>query len=214
MYSLLLVAALAENPQPSPAPLKTIINIHSRAMCTVLREKLAPAVGGVLANDNLAGEGQVVLNRLSADASNENADDLGADGASSSMDNLRIENVVSGLVANIEKIDAALDDASYRGKDDSDAAAIDSARARLKDVLDKQKAELNVLSYVTYSNQGTSLWHAHSLIPLANATSPPSMERDPLPVALPERLRALRGMERRAEDDATQALAPIIAACR
>lgn len=183
-------------------------------MCTVLRENFAPAIGGVLANDKLAGEGQAVLNRLGADAKNEYADDLGGAGAASSMDNLRVENVVSGLAANIEKIEKILDDAAYRGKDDSDAAAIATARARLESVLTQQKAELNVLSYVTYSNQGTSLWHAHSNMPLAFGASPNSMEPDPVPVALPEQLRALRGMEQHAEYDATQALAPIIEACK
>lgn len=94
------------------------------------------------------------------------------------MDNLRVENVVGDLVANIEKIDMLLSSAAYRGKDDSG------------DVQVKRD-------------------------PTGGVGRPgPSIAADVAPVALPQQLASVRANVRRAENDATQALTPIIAACR
>lgn len=213
MHTLLLVAVLAANPQPSPTPLRTIVNIRSREMCTVLREKLAPAVGGVLANDQLARDGQAVMNRLGSDAQNEYADDLGGAGAASSMDNLRMENVVAHLVSNIEKIEKLLDNAAYRGKDDTDAGAVAAVRRRLQTVLTEQKAELNVLAYVTYSNQGRDVQAKKDPTGGAFHTPPPSAQADITPAALPEQLQVLREHVGGGEDAVSKALRPIIDAC-
>ena len=214
MHALFLVAALAAQPQPSSTPLKTIVNIRSREMCTVLRENFAPAIAGVLANDKLASEGQALLNRLGSDAQDEYADDLGGAGAAASMDNLRVENIVSGLVANIAKLDELLDGAQYRGSEQSDAATVAAARSRLEAVLAQQKAELNVLSFVTYSNQGRDLQEKRDPTGSAFNTPPPSLQSDIPPVALPHLLAVLRTIERGAEDAASRALTPIIQTCR
>lgn len=213
MHVLLLLAALAANPQPSPTPLKTIVNIRSREICTVLRENLAPAIGGLLANDKLTIEGQVLLNRLGGDAQGEYADDLGGEGSVTSMDNERIGNVVSAMVANIERIERLLSQASYRGKDQTEGAAFDEARSGLERVLARQKDELNILSFVTVSNEGNSVLAKRD--PTGGVGRPgPSEQADLTPVTLPKALWTVRQVVRRTENDAAPAVSHIVEVCR
>lgn len=212
MQAIFLAAALAA--APSPAPLKTIVNVHSRDLCTVLREKLGPAIGGILANDTLTRQGQAVMERLVTDSKSEYAGALGGEGSVGVMDNMRIENDVSGLVANIGKIEKILDGATYRGQDAADAAAFEAARARLNDVLAKQKAELNILSFVAFSNQGRDLQAMQDPTGGAFNPPPPSLQADMTPVALPQQMRVMLADVQRAESVATQVLTPIIQSCR
>lgn len=213
MHMLLLLAALASAPQPSPTPLKTIVNIHSREMCTVLHENLAPAIGGVLANDSLVASSQIAMNRLGGDAVNEAAGGMGGAGVAATMDTMRMQNLVTELVQNIEKIEKILADSKYRGKDESDAAALAAVNSRLETVLAQQKYELNLLSFIVYSNQGTDLMARQD--PTGGiGQPPPSMQADITPLSAPQQLFEVRKAVRHSEDDAAAAVMPIIRACK
>lgn len=211
MPVLFLLAALAA-PAPSPTPLRTITNIRVRAMCTVLRENVKPALRGMIANDELAAEGQQILNRLGLEAQSEYAGDLG--GAGNAMDNVRTGNIVSGLVANIEKIEKLLDESRYRIGDSADAASLATVRARLQDVLTQQKAELNTLSLVAYSNEGNDVLQRKSPTGLAKEPPPPSLMKQAPPLTLPDVLLEQRNAVNEVERQASDALAPVIDACR
>lgn len=211
MQALILAAVIAA--QPSLTPLKTIVNIRSREMCDVLRESIAPAVAGVLANDKLAAQGQAVLDRLQGDAVNESSDGMGGAGADVSMDDFRAQNIVSGLVANIDKLEGILRDTQYRGNNGADASSIAAVRSRLEGVIAGQKAELNLISFVTYSNEGRSV-KAKQDPTGGYSAPPPSLQPGITPFALPQQLQLLRAGVQRAEDDATKVLWPVIAACK
>lgn len=211
MQALLLALAIA-NPTPSPA-IKTIITVHSRELCTVLRQRLAPAIGGLLANDRLVAQGQTILNRWGSDARGEYAADLGGAGALSSIDDLRAENVVGALVANIEKIEKLLDDSKYRGTDNGDAAMLESVRTSLRTVLAQQKAELNILSFVAFSNQGQDLQARYDPTG-GTGKPPPSLQADITPVVLPKELYVARQSAQKGENDAAVVITPLIQTCR
>lgn len=213
MPVLFLLAALAA-PVPSPTPLRTITNVRVRAMCTVLRENVKPALRGMIANDELAAEGQQILNRLGLEAQTEYAGDLGGAGPGNAMDNVRTGSIVSGLVANIEKIEKLLDENRYGVGESADSASLAAVRARLQDVLTQQKAELNTLSFVAYSNDGNDVLQRKSPIGLAHEPPPPSLMKQAQPLTLPDMLLEQRKAVNEVERQASDALAPVIAACR
>lgn len=214
MVAFVLLAALSGVPQPSPAPLKTIVTIQAHEPCSVLRERLEPAIGGLLENDKLSREGQAVMNHLTFDSKGEYADDLGGMGAQVSMDNMRMENVVSAMVHNIERIDSQLSALPKGGTQPGVSALVEAARDRLQHVLAMQRTELNVLSFTVGSNESNDVLAKKSQIGLAWGNSPDSMQSEPDPVSLPERLEKLRAAVARTEDDAGRAIAPLIRMCR
>ncbi len=210
MVTLFLAVALA-NPSPSPVP-QTIITVQSRELCSLMRERLTPAIGGLLANDHVVAQAQTVLEHWRNDARQEYGDDVGGSGAAFAMDNLRAENAVSGLVANIEKIQQLLDGAQFRGANREDASRFEAARSRLQAVLAEQKAELNLLSFVSATNQARDLQAKGD--PTGGIGRPPaSLAVDVTPVSLPQQLYLARLATQQREIDATDAIAPITETC-
>ena len=211
----LVIALLSPSPAPNSAPLKTIMTIQSRAMCAQLRQQIGPAIGGLLANDHLASEGQVLLGRITGDSINEVADDEGGAGAKVSMDNLKIENIVGGMVANIARLEKMLSVSGATPPPGSqDAEMIVLARERLTSVIAAQKAELNVLSYVWDSNAGRDLQFKKDPTGGAHGNAPLSELPQTPPVALPQSLWLDRQRTRVLEGQASRVVNEMISSCK
>jgi hypothetical protein len=213
MFAILLLAAVVVSPNPSPPPLRTISNVHVREVCTALREKIRPSLAGMFADDDLSGQGQQLLNRLSLDAEQDYIGDMGGAGARVAMDNMRVETIANGMAANIQSIQKLLDGAVYRGTNDPDRVALAAVTAQLQQILAQQKTELNILSFVAYSNNGRYL--QGKLDPIGGNGAPPSTyQREAAPLTLPQLLALQRKAVHDAEAQASGAMAPLIAACR
>ncbi|HEY9180814.1 MAG TPA: hypothetical protein VIO32_08840 [Candidatus Baltobacteraceae bacterium] len=212
MLISVLLAAIAVSPQPSPSPLRTITEVHVRAVCTVVREELEPAMNGMLADDRLTDRGQQLLNRLGTDAQNDYIGDMGGAGGRVSMDNLRVETIANGMASNIEKIQKLLDKAKDVPTRSNEQDALAAARL-LQEAVAQQKAEVNILSFVAYSNNGRDL--QGKLDPTGgNALPPSTYQREAPALTLPEILLERRKATHEAELQAAGALAPLIAECR
>lgn len=131
--SVVLAVALA-TPQPWPTPLKTIVHVHSSALCTTLTQNVFAAVEGLRLNDKLADQSTHVLNRF-------------AYGQSTAMDEMRLERLSLDMEHNFERIDAVLADAKRfpsppKTDDDKVAAAL---KAQLQEVEKHQRETFNLL---------------------------------------------------------------------
>lgn len=211
MLLSLVIAAFGVSPIPSPTPLRTITTVHVRAVCTVVREELEPAMKNMLIDDQLTDNGQQLLNRLNTDAQNDYISDMGGAGGRVAMDNMRVENIVNGMASNIGKIESLLgkaEGARTHSADSNAAAAMQS----LREVLAQQKAELNILSFVAYSNNGRDL--QGKLDPTGGTGLPPSTyQREGPPLTLPRILSERRKATQDAEMQAAGTLNPLLAEC-
>jgi hypothetical protein len=54
-------------PQPSPSPLKEIIDVKSRALCTALRDNVAISLAGLISNDADIDVGRKAMMKMAAD---------------------------------------------------------------------------------------------------------------------------------------------------
>jgi hypothetical protein len=140
LSALALVAATAApSAAPTASPLKVIIRVHSRALCSTLTQRIAPAVAGLMKDDEVIALGQKGVAKMGADATAH---------ASTRIDALGIENVVQAIVRNTEQIDDILDSPenfSLDPKSDDDRTA-DAIKAQLLVVLTRQKVVLNALN--------------------------------------------------------------------
>jgi hypothetical protein len=138
---MLLVSRLAASPSPAPgaSPLKQIIDVRSRPLCTTLTQRIEPAVAGLLKNDALIEHGRGGLIRTGADAL--------AGSAAAAMDRQAIRNVVFAMTHNFEVIDRILDDParfpSVATTDDERAAT--AIKAQLLAIEARQRIVANAL---------------------------------------------------------------------
>ena len=161
---LVLVLALMQTPPPDAAsPLKVITTVKASNLCTVLRKNVASAVGGLIANNTLVDQGGWLVRKTRRDtfADPKDAGATGGAGASSQLDDVRLGQVVSALAKNIERIDALLDDPAAFPKNRPLDDRLKRVRARLQDVLDRQRVELNVLAGNVDTNMATDLQSRH-----------------------------------------------------
>jgi hypothetical protein len=133
-----LLCAYAEKAQAADPP--TIIDIGTSPLCTTLRESVVPVLVGLHANDALINAGQQQLGRWAHDAWTE-----GGRGGFWRMDRLRVENVVSSLVRNLNVIDGILNDAKRFPRDKSGSPATTALHDQLQAVEDSQRQTLNDL---------------------------------------------------------------------
>lgn len=131
--------------QPSPAPsLKQIIEVRSRSpLCTELREKIGPALAGLLQNDVATARGVQELNAMQHDAGE------GWFG----MDQLHLENDISAIVRNLDVVDRLLADEPSEGRNPDDTKAIAEMKAKLRAVADSQRAVLNIYNGTLQTDQ-------------------------------------------------------------
>lgn len=207
-----LLAAVVLSPAPSPTPLRTITEVHVRAVCTVVREEIEPAMKEMLTDDQLTDNGQQLLNRLTTDAQKDYLSDMGGAGGRVIMDNMRVENIVNGMASNIEKIENLLGEVENGRTHGASSDAVEAVRL-LQGVMAQEKAELNILSFVAYSNNGRAL--QGKLDPTGGDRLPPSTyQREGPALTLPELLLERRRATHDAEMQAAGAVNPLIEECR
>lgn len=147
--AIILVAALAaqvaltgqapSQPTPQPSPLKEIIDVKSRALCTALRDNVAISLAGLISNDANIDVGRKAMMKM--------ANDQIKGSTAGHMDALVGENVVGSIVHNLVLIDQKLDDparfpADPKTDDERLAAQV---KAQLQAIEDAQKRQLNAL---------------------------------------------------------------------
>jgi len=122
-------------------PPKTIIDIGTSPLCTTLRESVIPAIVGLQANDALISAGRRQLGQWSSDAWRE-----GPRGGFWRMDRMRVENLVSSLVRNLNVLDGILNDPKRFPHDKTGSSATATAiHDQLQAVEDSQRKTLNDL---------------------------------------------------------------------
>jgi hypothetical protein len=145
MNGMLFLAALAPlfvPATPTPAPvLPEIGRVRSNAMCTTLRQNIAPTVAGLMKNDEIIGAGHRAFAKMARDQS-------GASSAAMDIDKLYLEQVEARLVHNLALIDRLLGDqsrfpAAPKNDDERDALAM---RSQLQAVAESQKKALDLVS--------------------------------------------------------------------
>jgi hypothetical protein len=129
-------------PQPSPqaSPLKEIIDVKSRTLCTALRDNVAISLAGLMSNDANIDVGRKAMQKMAADQ---------IEGSKAGqMDALVGENVVGSIVHNLVLIDQKLNDlqrfpANAKTDDERLEAQV---KAQLLAIEDAQKRQLNALN--------------------------------------------------------------------
>lgn len=151
MLTVLVLFASASAPQPSPTPLKTISHIHASPFCTAIRENIGPAVGALLANKPVIGEGKSILLQMAQDKIHRWSPALVID-----SDMVKVDRVIGAMVKNLAATDTALNDLKHipaTPKTDEERR-LAAMRDQLRAVADIQRRALDVFSgmYESYSS--------------------------------------------------------------
>jgi hypothetical protein len=134
-------AAAAPSPSPSDAPLKEIGRVGSTIYCTMLSKQIAPAVLGLMKNDEVIGAGHRAFTKMSEDALSRSTGHL-------ALDHAYLGQVISAAAHNLELVQRLLADRTYfpdEPQTDEERSALE-LKARLQAVLTQQNAALNILS--------------------------------------------------------------------
>jgi hypothetical protein len=136
---LALTAQTPPAPSPQASPLKEIIDVKSRALCTALRDNIAISLAGLISNDANIDVGQKAMMKMAADQIKGSK--------AGQIDALVAENVVGSIVHNLVLIDQKLDDpqrfpADPKTADERLAAQV---KAQLLAIEDAQKRQLNAI---------------------------------------------------------------------
>jgi hypothetical protein len=179
--SLLLAAVtplfVPATPSPSPPSLPEIGRVHSNALCTTLRQNIAPTIAGLMKNDEIIGAGHRAFGKMARDSA-------GSSGAAIDIDKLYLEQVETRLVHNLAVVDRLLGDekrfpANPKSDDERDASAL---RAQLLAVADSQRKALDLVSGTLETESLGQMQHEMSdqmknatgqVAPLPTATSDP-----------------------------------------
>lgn len=136
MLAAILVAIAVSTPQPSEsAPPKQIIEVRSQsALCTTLRQTIAPVLVGLIRNDQVIVDGTQALTKMIHNPS---------DGVA----RLQTENASLALVHNLALIDGLLADAKKfpANPQTDDERTADRVKAALQNVETSQKQKLNAI---------------------------------------------------------------------
>jgi hypothetical protein len=131
--ALLLAQTPAAAPSPQPSPLKQIIDVKARALCTTLGSNIQVTLVGLMKNDAVIEAGRRAFVKMAWDqAQGSKALDI---------DRLSIKNAVAAMVHNLYGIDQVLDDPARfppQPKTDDERTA-DRMKAALQAVEDRQK---------------------------------------------------------------------------
>ncbi len=138
---LAVVAPLFVPATPTPSPLPEIGRVRSTALCTTLRQNIAPTILGLMKNDEIIGAGHRAFSKMGSDAG-------GTSSAALDIDKLYLQQVETRLVHNLQVIDRMLGDAkrfpaSPRSTDERDVNAM---KAQLLAVADQQRKALDLVS--------------------------------------------------------------------
>jgi hypothetical protein len=181
MNGFLFFAALAPlfvpaTPTPPPV-LPEIGRVRSNALCTTLRQNIAPTIAGLMKNDEIIGAGHRAFAKMSHDQA-------GTSSAAIDIDKLYLEQVETRLVHNLEVVDRLLGDqkrfpAEPKNDDERDALVM---RAQLQAVASSQRKALDLVSGTLETESLGQMQHEMSdqmrnatgqATPMPNPTSDP-----------------------------------------
>lgn len=133
-------ATVAPSPAPQPT-LKIIVRTRSSSFCTALRERIAPAIAGLLTNDKVIAQAKPAFFKMSHDFVGD------PQGPAMQMDEMQFRSVVAALEQNLTKIDGLLSDPRLSAaQETAEDAALAQMRAQLQAVAQQQRATLDLLS--------------------------------------------------------------------
>ena len=138
--TLMLAQTPVAAPSPQASPLKQIIDVKSRALCTTLGSKIQIALVGLMKNDQVIEAGKRTFEKMAWDQ---------AQGSKAlEMDRLQLKNAVAAMVHNLYSIDQVLDDPSRFPPNPAtdDERVADRMKAALQAVEERQKVQLNILN--------------------------------------------------------------------
>lgn len=139
--SIALAAALITATSPTPEPLKEIGHVRSSAVCSHLRNIVAPVVYGFSANDR-------ILFGWRLDMSKYRGDVQSGSGGRKELDLVRMDNLTHKLVENINIIESVLahtkDD--YHSTNPKEIATLQALDEQMQEVLTRQKYALDQVS--------------------------------------------------------------------
>lgn len=140
-------------PSPQPSPLKQIIEVKARPLCTTLGRNVQIALVGLMKNDEVIESGRREFAKMAWDQAQGSAA-LG-------IDRLALKNVASAMVHNLYQIDQVLDDPTRFPPNPSngDEEAADHMKAALLAVEDRQKAQLNLISGTVETEELSQMRH-------------------------------------------------------
>lgn len=161
MFVAVVLAALAAAPAPSASPLKEIIRVTGRPLCSALKDRIGPSVAALLENDAVAGDGTQQIYQMGRDAGRPWMQ----------IDKLHLENDISRIVRNLDTVDRLLRaaNADAAANEGADRDTIEKLAAKLRAVADAQRAQLNTLDGTLESEQMAELMNTD--LPLALTTS-------------------------------------------
>lgn len=143
-------AKKAPVPVPTATPLKEIVHVVSRPICSALRRSIGPAVGHVLQNDKIIAASKPLFANYARDHASSNGN-----GASENMDVLRLENLVRPMVNNVAEIKRILSEpgAFPRFARSDQEKQVLAMRAQLRAVLADQESALDLISGLVDTQQ-------------------------------------------------------------
>jgi hypothetical protein len=222
LASLLMVLAQAvpsalPSAAPTATPLKEIGHVRTSLLCSTLAHDLLPAVAGLRLNDDLVGQGELMMQKSAKDAgaNTGSAQETGGAGAGSEMDTYQLELLSSAVAKNLTVVEHFLSDTRGFKSDPAgdDERALALAKSRLEAVVAAQRGSLNVLSEMAEVNSANDLRAQRDIIPYEHDMSGP--QTPPFtPISMPGALAQTDKLTQQAEDDVNPAMRPIVAACR
>ncbi len=209
-----VVSTHTPSPQPAPVAPKQIERIRSSPLCDALRRNIFQAVAGLRANDSLVTQGRMMQAKIDYDAAAdpESYGPTGGAGSLSQMDDVRLGMLIQAFVKNNERIDALLSDPTIFGstRAGDDDRALLAARERLKRVLVRQRASLNILSGIDATNEMQDLESRRN--PISMTLKPP--DATPPRISAPEALAFAQYLTQQSERRVAVTIRPIVAKCQ
>lgn len=153
LLAAVLLGLSVQTPVPAASPLKEIIRVTARPLCTAIRDRIGPTVAALLENDDTIAHGTHFVYEMGRDEGKPWMQ----------IDKLHLENDVS--------VDSILD-AKRVDADNSDRATIDQLLRKLRAIADTQRAELNVLDGTLESEQMSELMNSDLPASLASSGFP------------------------------------------
>jgi len=146
-------AAIAPAPSPEASPLKVIIDVKARTLCTALHDNVAVSLAGLITNDRIIDTGRKAILKMGADQVKGSI--------AHPMDALVAENVVGSMVHNLAIIDQKLDDPARFPLDPKtdDERLADRVKAQLLAIADTQRRQLNALNGTIETDNLNTMQH-------------------------------------------------------
>lgn len=143
-------AKRAPVPVPTATPLKEIVHVIARPICTALRRSIGPAVGHVLQNDKIIAASKPLFANYARDHAASSGND-----AAENLDVLGLENLVRPMVNNVAEIKRILGEpgAFPRFAHSDQEKQVLAMRAQLRAVLADQESALDLISGLVDTQQ-------------------------------------------------------------